>query len=43
MGKFFDMKFADNPFYLFLGNKSVNESGRLISASEKERLEKWYR
>lgn len=43
MGKLFGMRFYQEPFYLFLGNKVVDESGALTSAYERGRLESWYR
>lgn len=43
MGKFFSMSFFKQSFYLFLGNKVVNDDGKLISCYEKGRLEEWYK
>jgi hypothetical protein len=31
MGNYFHMKFFNQPYYLFLGNKVVNEEGNLTS------------
>lgn len=43
LGKHFNMNFYKESFYLFLGNKVVNSSGKLTSAYERGRLEEWYR
>lgn len=43
MGKYFSMKFFNQSFYLFLGNKVVNEDGKMISNYEKGRLSEWYK
>jgi hypothetical protein len=43
MGKFFNMNFFKESFYLFLGNKVVDDDGKLISAYERGRLERWYK
>jgi len=42
LGRHMEMTFFKESFYLFLGNKVVNEEGRLSSAYEKGRLENWY-
>ena len=38
MGKFFNMNFFNQSFYLFHGNKVANEDGKLTSGYEKGRL-----
>lgn len=38
MGKYFNMNFYKEQFYVFLGNKVADEKGQIISSYERGRL-----